>query len=127
VFDLSPEKIVVLGVIALVVLGPERLPRYARRAGQLMAQVRHASGSFQEEMRGALAEPRQALGDAAAEVGLTGLPRVPSVRRAVVDGIRGAIDTTSQPAAPIPSASARAAPYVDTPGIPPVPDDPSLN
>ena len=121
VFDLSPEKIVVLAIIALVVLGPERLPAFARKAGHLVSELRRASGSFQDEFRGALVEPRQALSDAAQEMGLSGVPRVPSVRRAITETLAGAIDTTSQ------ASGGPALEPVAADGSPPLPDDPALN
>jgi sec-independent protein translocase protein TatB len=120
VFDLSPEKLLLLGVIALVVLGPERLPKAARRAGQLLTQLRQASGTFQQELHGALAEPRQALEEAKQELGLASIPRVPSVRRAVVDTLTGAVDTPSWVSPP-------ADPDVADGPPPPAPDDPALN
>ncbi len=122
-FDLSPEKLLVLGMIALVVLGPDRLPQAARRAGRLLAQMRQMSGGLQEEMRSALAEPRQALEEARQELGLPGIPRVPSVRRAVVDTLTGAVDTTSR----VPASSNGALDAGPTGGLPPTPDDPALN
>lgn len=121
-FDLSPEKLLLLGIIAMVVLGPERLPKAARRAGQLLTQLRQASGTFQTELRGALAEPRQVLEDVRDELGLAAIPRVPSVRRAVVDTLTGAVDTTSRTPSP-----AAAGGSVDPGGFPPTPDDPALN
>lgn len=38
-FDLGFTEILVIGVVALVVLGPERLPEVARMAGKLFAQA----------------------------------------------------------------------------------------
>lgn len=38
-FDLGFTEILVIGVVALVVLGPERLPEVARTAGKLFAQA----------------------------------------------------------------------------------------
>ena len=122
-FDLSPEKILILGIIALIVLGPDRLPQAARRAGQVLAQVKQMSGGLQQEMRTALAEPRQVLEDARQELGLPSVPRVPSVRRAVVDTLTGAVDTTSR----VPSSSGWSADAKASGGLPPPPDDPALN
>jgi sec-independent protein translocase protein TatB len=67
--DLSPEKIFVVGVIALMVLGPERLPHVARTAGRMLAEVRRVSASVQHEVTNAIAEPRELLGQAAGESG----------------------------------------------------------
>lgn len=123
-FDLSPEKILLLGIIALVVLGPDRLPGAARRAGQFLTQMRQMSSGLQEEMRTALEEPRQALEEARQELGLSNIPRVPSVRRAVVDTLTGAVDTPSR----VPEESSAPVYGAEDPGgFPPTPDDPALN
>jgi sec-independent protein translocase protein TatA len=42
VFNISPLEIVVLLVIALVVLGPQRLPEMARSVGKGMREFRAA-------------------------------------------------------------------------------------
>ena len=39
-FDIAFTEMVVLAVVALVVLGPERLPRVAKQAGQWMGKLR---------------------------------------------------------------------------------------
>ena len=38
-FDLSFSEILIVGVAALVVLGPEKLPEVARTAGRLLARA----------------------------------------------------------------------------------------
>lgn len=53
-FGLSGEKIIILGVIAAIVLGPERLPMYAQKLAQLVKSVRRmaegAKTQLSEEM-----------------------------------------------------------------------------
>ena len=44
-------------VVALVVLGPTKLPEAARRAGKYMNEVRRISGNFQRELREAVHDP----------------------------------------------------------------------
>ncbi len=39
-FDIGFSELVVIGLIALIVLGPKRLPEVARTAGRWMAQIR---------------------------------------------------------------------------------------
>jgi Sec-independent protein translocase protein TatA len=39
--------------VALIVLGPERLPKAARQIGKAVAEVRHWSGGIQDEVRNA--------------------------------------------------------------------------
>jgi len=57
VFNLSGSEIVVILLLALVVLGPEKLPDALRRAGKTYAELKRMSSSFQSEMRSALDEP----------------------------------------------------------------------
>jgi sec-independent protein translocase protein TatB len=46
----APEVLVIL-VLALVVLGPERLPQAARTVGRWVGEVRKVTGSLQAEVR----------------------------------------------------------------------------
>jgi sec-independent protein translocase protein TatA len=47
-FNISPLEIAVLLVIALIVLGPQRLPEIARSVGRGMREFRAALGSDDE-------------------------------------------------------------------------------
>ncbi|HEX3542740.1 MAG TPA: twin-arginine translocase TatA/TatE family subunit [Acidimicrobiales bacterium] len=144
----GPDKILLLLVIALVVLGPSRLPSAARTAGRWLAELRKLTGRFQEEMHGALADPKDALtaavGDLHREVGgfreeIAGFTR--SVIPTTGGGLAAAATTwaggsngASVPgeatypssASPVDSVSGGLA-VPALPPLPPAPDDPSLN
>lgn len=45
------QELLVIGVVALLVVGPERLPSLARDAGRLMARLRHESSRVTTELR----------------------------------------------------------------------------
>ena len=49
----APEVLVVL-LVALIVLGPQRLPEFARQAGRALAEFRRVTSGFQDELRDAL-------------------------------------------------------------------------
>jgi sec-independent protein translocase protein TatA len=49
VFNISPLEIVVLLVIALIVLGPQRLPEMARSVGRGMREFRAALSSDRDD------------------------------------------------------------------------------
>ena len=48
-FNISPLEIMVLAVIALIVLGPQRLPEMARSVGRGMREFRNALTSDHDE------------------------------------------------------------------------------
>jgi sec-independent protein translocase protein TatB len=126
VFDLSPEKILLIGIIALLVLGPDRLPKAARTLGRTVHQLRSLSGSLQSEMHEALAEPRQLLNDAVGDMGLpTSIPKIPSVRRTVSQALFAPIEATDHSA---PSTWTDTSARETSPSGPSaLPDDPGLN
>ena len=64
-FNLSGSEIVVILLLALVVLGPEKLPDALRRAGRTYAELKKMGNSFQEEVKSALDEPMREMRDTA--------------------------------------------------------------
>lgn len=51
---LGPAEILVILLVALIVLGPERLPEAARKVGQFVGEVRKIGSGFQAELRDAM-------------------------------------------------------------------------
>lgn len=49
-FDISFPELIVVGAIALVVLGPERLPTAARTAGLWLGKIKRTVSSVQQEI-----------------------------------------------------------------------------
>jgi sec-independent protein translocase protein TatB len=120
----SPEKLFIVGLIAFIVLGPDRLPEAARTVGRMVATFRRLTSGFKEEVRDALAEPRDAFDAALGDFGPN------RVRRPVRQIINSALGP------PTPSAGERAKrpPAPAGPSEPPdesplldLPDDSSLN
>jgi sec-independent protein translocase protein TatB len=68
-FDVGMGEIGLIAVIALLVLGPERLPRAARTAGALLRKARQSWQSVQAEIERELAaeELKRSLQRTAAE------------------------------------------------------------
>jgi sec-independent protein translocase protein TatB len=56
VFGLSSEKIMILLVLALFILGPERLPGYAKTFAQFIKKMRTMANSAQAQMKDELGE-----------------------------------------------------------------------
>lgn len=55
-FDFDAGKLVVIGVVALVVIGPKELPRVLRQVGQMVGKARRMAGEFQSQFMDAMRE-----------------------------------------------------------------------
>lgn len=53
-FNVGAAEMLVIALVALLVLGPDKLPEAARTAGKMMKQVRDISQGFQAEVRQAM-------------------------------------------------------------------------
>jgi sec-independent protein translocase protein TatB len=133
VLNFSPEKILIVMIFALVVLGPNRLPGAARSVGKVIGQLRQMTGNLQNEVTSALGEPKETLNSTVTDLGLNDLrqtirglnplnPVAPSQSRTA----NTANPSVAQPNAAVPSGGALGAP-VGQADLPPAPDDPSLN
>ncbi len=148
-FEIGFSEILIIAVIALLVLGPEKLPKAARFAGLWMRRARaqwySVKSEFerelaQDELRRSLAEPlsamasdmdgqMRALGDAA-RAPFEEAARMPSDTLRT-DDVAQAVDHDPQPTAPMhdpqpapvhdPQPTAPADPPPAVPGDPPAP------
>ena len=82
-FNLSGSEIVVILLLALVVLGPEKLPEAIRRFGRVYGELRRMSKGFQSEFKEAFDEPMRELRATA---------------QMTTDAVRAAIDSPDEPA-----------------------------
>ena len=55
-FNVGGMELLVIAVVALVVLGPDKLPGAVRQLGQVTGELRRISKGFQTDLRGALDE-----------------------------------------------------------------------
>jgi len=69
-FDIGFSELLLFGVIALIVLGPEKLPQAARTAGQWYAKMRRMVSTLQSEIEAELdlAETRQQMQNELAKI-----------------------------------------------------------
>jgi sec-independent protein translocase protein TatB len=56
VFGLSAEKLLILALLAVIVLGPERLPRYAQQLAQWVKSLKRMVDNAQSQMKSELGE-----------------------------------------------------------------------
>ena len=122
-------KFLVLLAIALIVLGPEKLPGAARTAGRLLNEFRRVTGDLQSEVRSAfegsdLAGPVDELRSAAQAWRGGPAAWTASVMSAPAGAGNGPVTTVSTPGGGSVSAPMARPPEGEL-GIPP--GDPSLN
>jgi sec-independent protein translocase protein TatB len=55
-FDIGWSELVVIGVVALIVIGPKELPSVLRNIGQAMSKLRSMASEFQGQFQEALRE-----------------------------------------------------------------------
>lgn len=97
--NVGPGEVLVILVIALVVLGPSRLPATARTMGRVLAKVRDLVTKFQQEMQAAADAPLEAI---ARERGRADQPPAGSQDSAPPAGT--ATDEASEPSSTAPDA-----------------------
>lgn len=108
-FDLSPFKLLVLAVIALIVFGPNELPKMAAKAGQLLRDLRRVA-------EGARNDLREGLGPEFAEFEFEDLNPKNFVRKHLLDDLNGNYGARSGTAAAAAAAPARSGGSLLTPG-----------
>lgn len=104
-FDLGFSELLVIGVVALLVLGPERLPKAARFAGLWVRKARAQWYSVKSEFERELAaeDLRKAMGDPAGDL----RRQADELKRELDDTSRSAAEALrdlERPAAPAPAA-----------------------
>lgn len=50
-FDIGTGELIALAVLAMIVLGPERLPRYAAEAARFLRRAREMANAAREDVR----------------------------------------------------------------------------
>ena len=55
--NLGGGEILVILLVGLLVLGPQRLPAVGRQVGRVITEIRRVSSGFQEEFRAVLDDP----------------------------------------------------------------------
>lgn len=54
--NIGGGEVLVILLVALLVLGPDKLPGAARQVGRVMGEIRKVTGGFQQELRRAIDE-----------------------------------------------------------------------
>ncbi|MDQ0393007.1 Sec-independent protein translocase protein TatB [Labrys monachus] len=114
-FDIGWSELLIVGVVAVVAIGPRELPNTMRSLGRGLNKVRRMAGEFQGQFNQALKEAN--LEDVKKEfdvlrqsaAGISSVMNPLGVARNVLSGSMFP-DDPSQSAAPVPSAVAQEAP-----------------
>ena len=59
-FNVGLSEFLVIAFVAMLVLGPDKLPTHARKVGNLLAEVRRMSSGLEGQVRSAVAAPSEA-------------------------------------------------------------------
>lgn len=141
-FDISWSELLIIGIVALVVIGPKDLPKVLRALGQMITKVRAMAGEFQGQFQEAMREAE--LSDLKKEAeklaqSTTGLVENPL--KSVENEIKSSFETPAQlqpspPAAPtatdaevnaaIPAPELAPPVSVETAAIAPAPPAPQI-
>ncbi len=62
-FNIGSGELLVILLVALIILGPERLPQVARQMGQWATELRRMSSGFQDELKSAIDVPDDVRAD----------------------------------------------------------------
>jgi Tat protein translocase TatB subunit len=101
-FNVGGGEIIVILLIALVVLGPDKLPSAARQAGKYLNEFRRMSAGFQSEFRSAM-DVLPDVTSSSTPTPTTPAPSDPTVTPPPTGGPAAAPDTTTGPSDPTPS------------------------
>jgi len=93
--NLGSGELLVIFFVALLVLGPNKLPDAARQVGRAVNEIRRVSGGFQREMREAMQEPMRAAEQAKADM-------LDPFKQAATDAMKTPVDDADPP---LPSTS----------------------
>lgn len=108
-FDIGWGELVIIGIVALIAIGPKELPAVLRTLGQWMGKVRRMAsdfqGQFQEAMREAEVSDLKKQFDDAAKAAQFGMDDpLETARKAMQDAVEG--EPAKPPPAETPAASA---------------------
>lgn len=97
-FDIGWSELLVIGVVALVVIGPKDLPKVLRGLGAMMSKVRSLASEFQGQFQDAIREAELAeLKKDAEKLAATATDAIQNPMQSIENQIQNSIDASSQP------------------------------
>ncbi len=94
-FDIGFSELLLVGIIALIVLGPERLPKAARAVGMFFGKIRRMLSNIQQEMEQEIRnqELQEKLKNPLATFGEESLPNKPAEPAKQTESVKSAAET----------------------------------
>ena len=112
-FNFSGSEIVFLLLLALIVLGPEKLPEAVRRFGKTYAEFKKVTTGFQSELKQALDEPMREMRETADAIKKAASFDVDT--KVFTDPFGRAVSSADQPASTVQPDAATDQPSADQP------------
>lgn len=124
-FDIGWSELVVIGVVALIAIGPKELPGVLRMVGQWIGKARRMASEFQGQFNEAMREAEMAdikkqfddVSAAARDMSPTNL--LTSISKDVEDSVKLDPPAPTTPASPTPETFAEAEAHMPPPDLPP--------
>lgn len=128
--DMSWGEVLVIGAVALIVIGPKDLPKALRTVGKMTSQVRKMAGEFQNQFNEAMREAEldeikktvSGLKDDVSSLNTSFNP-IQTVRDELKTAIEG---TSASPHSSLAAGASTAHPVAST-GTPPLPGEPAFD
>jgi sec-independent protein translocase protein TatB len=106
--DMSWGEVMVIGAVALIVIGPKDLPRTLRTVGQMTSKIRRMAAEFQSQFNEAMREAElddvkkqiQGMNESVSSLNKTGFNPIQTIR----DEVKGAIEAPVANSAPAEAA-----------------------
>ena len=76
-FNISATELLVIAIVALLILGPDKLPDAMRKLGRATRELRRITSGFEAELRDALSDEPEAPKPKAAAAPPAGSPQCP--------------------------------------------------
>jgi len=114
-FGIGTPELLVIIVVALIVLGPERLPEVARMLGRAMAELRKATSGLTDELHNAKIMLEEQTQAAMREHAKPKFPQVPPTPRPASSLADFGPEKPAEPAAEAPAGAVAAGASAETP------------
>ncbi|WP_134498734.1 Sec-independent protein translocase protein TatB [Microvirga pakistanensis] len=131
--DMSWGEVMVIGAVALIVIGPKDLPRALRTVGQVTGKLRRMAAEFQGQFNEAIREAEldevkkqlQGVNDSVSNLNTTNFNPMQKIRDELKGAVEAPVTAAAEPPAQQPTGDASIQAIVE--GRAPAPPDPLID